>query len=34
MKTLTIISKYELTNEEKHIIQDIYYCVFSYLVRV
>ena len=24
MKTLTIISKYELTNEEKHIIQDIY----------
>jgi hypothetical protein len=24
MKTLTIISKCELTNEEKHIIQDIY----------
>jgi hypothetical protein len=24
MKTLIIISKYELTNEEKHTIQDIY----------
>lgn len=24
MKTLTIFSKYELTNEEKHTIQDIY----------